>query len=167
MWTTVPLPGATEPLNIHSTTCQTAAPGNIILVHGGNSSVANPVMGSIALSDNQRLLGDGTLSTVDLYARYGNGTVFGNYNLPGTSNSGIYPFVSSAGNIVTLANNNEVAGLNLLNAGGSAITNTAAGSHNFLLRNLEIGGNAGSGISLANASVWESFVTSTSERRIT
>ena len=129
-----------------------SAPGNIILVHRGNSSAANPVMGSIALSDNQRLLGDGTLSTVDLYARYGNGTVFGNYNLPETSNSGIYPFVSSAGNIVTLANYNEVAGLNLLNAGGSAITNTAAGSHNFLLRNLEIGGNAGSGISLANAS---------------
>ena len=129
-----------------------SAPGDIILVHRGNSTEANPVTGSITLSDNQRLLGDGKLSTVDLYARYGNSSVSGTYNLPGTSNSGLYPFVSSDGNIVTLANNNEVAALNLLNAGGSAITNTAAGSHNFLLQCLEIAGNKGAGINLTNAS---------------
>ena len=126
------------------------APGDIILVHGGNT-VANPIMGSIALADNQRLLGDGKLSSVDLFVRYCN-TIYGNFNLPGTSNSGLYPFVSSNGDIVTLANNNEVAGLNLLNAGGSAITNTPAGSNNFLLQCLEISGNKGAGISLTNAS---------------
>ena len=126
------------------------APGDIILVHGGNTA-ANPIMGSIALADNQRLLGDGKLSSVDLFVRYCN-TIIGTYNLPGTSNSGLYPFVSSNGNIVTLANNNEVAGLNMLNAGGSAITNTPAGSNNFLLQCLEISGNGGSGISLTNAS---------------
>ena len=129
-----------------------SAPGDIILVHQGNSTINNPVMGSIQLSDNQRLLGTGILSTVELYARYGMCAVAGTYDLPGTSNSGLYPFVSSTGNIVSLANNNEVAGLNLVNAGGSAITNTPAGSHNFLLRSLEITGNKGAGISLMNAS---------------
>ena len=130
-----------------------SAPGDIILVHGANSTAANPIMGSIALADNQRLLGDGKLSTVDLFATNCN-TIFGTFNLPGTSNSGLYPFVSSNGNIVTLANNNEVAGLNLLNAigTGNAITNTAAGSNNFLLQCLEISGNQGAGISLTNAS---------------
>jgi hypothetical protein len=133
-----------------------SATGDIILVHRGTSTELNPVRGSIALSDNQRLLGDGILSTVDLYARYGMCTVVGNYNLPGTSNSGLYPFVSnnigSASPIVTLANNNEVAGLSLMRAGGDAITNTASGSHNFLLHSLEIYDNQGAGINLANAS---------------
>ena len=128
-----------------------SAPGDIILVHGANSSPQHPITGSIALADNQRLLGDGKLSSVDLFVRYCN-TIYGNFNLPGTSNSGLYPFVSSNGDIVTLANNNEVAGLNLLNAGGSAITNTPAGSNNFLLQCLEISGNQGGGIKLVNAS---------------
>ncbi len=128
-----------------------SAPGDIILVHGANSSPLHPITGSITLADNQRLLGDGKLSSVDLFVRYCN-TIIGTYNLPGTYNSGQYPFLSSNGNIVTLANNNEVAGLNLLNAGGSAITNTAAGSNNFLLQCLEISGNKGAGISLTNAS---------------
>jgi len=129
-----------------------SAPGDIILVHRGTSTAATPVLGSLTMADNQRLLGDGILSQVTLSARYGPNSIFGNFNLPGTSNSGLYPFVSSSGNIVTLANNNEVAGLNLLNAGGSAITNTGAGSRNFNLHNLEIAGNADRGISLINAS---------------
>ena len=133
-----------------------SAKGDIILVHKGSSTEVDPIRGSIALSDNQRLLGGGILSTVELYARYGMCSVAGTYDLPGTSNSGLYPFVSnnigSTNSIVTLANNNEVAGLNLLNAGGSAISNTAAGSHNFLLHSLEIGGNQGTGINLTNAS---------------
>ncbi len=133
-----------------------SAPGDIILVERGTSTITNPVLGSIALSDNQRLLGDGILSTVLLSAQYGSQSIFGTYNLPETSNSGRYPYVSSTGNIVTLANNNEVAGLYLLNAGGSAITNNTLGSNpgskNFNLHHLEIGGNAGQGISLTNAS---------------
>ncbi|WP_397568893.1 right-handed parallel beta-helix repeat-containing protein [Schlesneria sp. T3-172] len=133
------------------------APGDIILVHNGNSSEANPVTGSIILSDNQRLLGTGRLSTVDLYARYGN-TIYGNFDLPGTSNSGIYPYMRNdnaslnGGSVVTLANNNEVRALNFTNSAGDAIRNTSAGSRNFLLHNLEISGNGGRGIALTNAS---------------
>ena len=127
---------------------------DIILVHRGTAnSGATPVTGSAALYNNERLLGDGILSTVLLSAQYGSSTIFKTFNLPGTSNTGIYPYVTNpAGNIVTLANNNEVAGLNLVNAGGSAITNTIAGSNNFYLHNLEIAGNAGKGIDLVNAS---------------
>lgn len=133
-----------------------SAKGDIILVHRGTSTEANPVRGSITLADHQRLLGDGIMSTVDLYARYGMCSVQGVFALPGTSNSGLYPFVSnnigSDRSIVTLANNNEVAGLNLLNGGGSAISNLPSGSRNFLLHNLEISGNKGYGIDLVNAS---------------
>ena len=134
-----------------------SAPGDIILVHNGNSSEANPVTGSIVLSDNQRMLGEGRLSTVDLYARYGN-TIAGNFNLPGTSNSGIYPYLRNSnpalngGSVITLANNNEVRALNLIGSAGDAIRNTSAGSRNFLLHNLEISGNDGRGIALTNAS---------------
>lgn len=131
-----------------------SAKGDIILVHQGNTTAANPVLGSITLRDNQRLLGDGILSTVDVSARYGSGNIRGVYALPGTSNSGLYPFVSNTGtdSIIRLANNNEVAGLNLLNAGGGAISNLPSGSNNFLLHSLEITGNKGVGIDLVNAS---------------
>ena len=135
-----------------------SAPGDIILVHAAHSAIDNAIPGSITLSNNQRLLGDGILSTVPLYATHGN-TIYGTYNLPGTSNTGIYPFLSNTnpnlnnGNIVSLASNNEVAGLNMLNSAGSAITNNpAAGSMNFFLHDLQISNNSGSGISLANAS---------------
>ena len=133
------------------------APGQIVLVHLGNSSVANPVGGSITLSDNQRLLGDGKLSQVHLFAQYCN-TIDGIFTLPGTSNSGLYPTLTNSnaglnqGSIVTLANNNEVAGLSLLNSAGDAIRNTSAGSNNFLLQCLNISGNHGMGINLVNAS---------------
>ena len=135
-----------------------SAPGDIILVHAAHSAIDNPIPGSIALSNNQRLLGDGILSTVPLYAKHGN-TIYGTFNLPGTSNTGIYPFLSNTdptlnnGNIVSLASNNEVAGLNMLNSAGTAITNNpAVGSMNFYLHDLQISNNGGSGISLANAS---------------
>ena len=133
----------------------TSAPqADIILVHLGNAtSVANAVTGSAVLTNNQRLLGDGVLSTVNLFAQYGNESISGIFNLPGTSNSGNYAYVKNpAGNAVTLANYNEVAGLNLIGSSGSAITNTAAGSHNFYLHNLEIAGNGGKGIALTSAS---------------
>ena len=133
---------------------QSSPPADIILVHLGNAiSAANPVTGSAVLVDNQRLLGDGIVSNVNLFAHYGNSTISGTYQLPQTNNSGNYPYVTNPfGDIVTLANNNEVAGLNLFNAAGNAITNTASGSRNFNLHNLEITGNMGKGIALTNAS---------------
>ncbi|WP_010586589.1 beta strand repeat-containing protein [Schlesneria paludicola] len=133
----------------------TSAPqADIILVHLGNATTAaNSVTGSAVLTNNQRLLGDGVLSTVNLFAHYGNETISGIFNLPGTSNSGNFAYVKNpAGNAVTLANYNEVAGLNLIGSSGSAITNTASGSHNFNLHDLEIANNGGKGIGLTSAS---------------
>ena len=137
-----------------------SAKGDIILVHSAGSTAATPIVGSITLADNQRLLGDGKASAVDLFVQYCN-TIIGTYKLPGTgtpANIGNYAYVTNNdvtnnnGNIITLANNNEVAGLTLFNAAGNAITNTSSGSHNFLLQCLEISGNQGAGISLQNAS---------------
>lgn len=132
---------------------QSSPQADIILVHLGNAiSAANPVTGSAVLVDNQRLLGDGVVSFTDLYAHYGNSTLSGTYQLPQSSNSNYAYVTNPLGDIVTLANNNEVAGLVLFNAAGSAITNTVNGSRNFNLHNLEITGNAGKGIALTNAS---------------
>ena len=131
-----------------------APQADIILVHRGDATTAaTAVTGSTVLSNNERLLGDGLLSTLPLFVHYGASSISGTFNLPGTSNTGIYHYITNpAGNIVTLANNNEVFALNLVNSGGTAITNTAAGSQNFLLHNLEITGNAGKGIDLTGAS---------------
>ena len=133
-------------------TLPASVPGaDLILVAAGTTTEGAPLIGSIALQDNQRLLGEGKLHTANLFATYGGCVVNGNFVLPGSTNSGNYPFLSSMGNIITLANNNEVSGFNLLNAGGDAITNTVAGSNNFLLQCLEISGNNGRGINLQNA----------------
>lgn len=131
-----------------------APQADVILVHRGNAtSAATAVTGSTILSNNERLLGDGLLQTIPLFAQFGASAISGTFNIPGTSNTGIYPYVTNpAGSIVTLANNNEVSALNLVNSAGNAIQNTAAGSRNFFLHNLEISGNAGKGIDLNGAS---------------
>lgn len=133
---------------------QSSPQSDIILVHAGNATTsANPVTGSVVLVDNQRLLGDGIFSDVNLIASYGSSAISGIFQLPNSGTPGVYPYVTNPlGDIVTLANNNEVAGLNLFGAAGSAITNTASGSRNFNLHNLEITGNMGKGIALTNAS---------------
>lgn len=132
----------------------TSAPGEIILVHNGISSYANPTTGHITLSDNQRLLGDGYPSLVYLQASYGGSNISGNYQLPGTTSSYQYPFVGgdAGSNIVTLANNNEVAGLSFVKADRTAITNLATGSHNFNLHHINVQNSGLYGISLQNAS---------------
>ena len=133
-------------------TLPASVPGaNLILVAAGSTTEAAPLIGSITLENNQRLLGEGKAHTANMFATYGGCVVNGNFVLPGFTNSGNYPFLSSAGNIITLANNNEVSAFNLLNAGGAAITNTPAGSNNFLLQCLEISGNLGGGINLTQA----------------
>ena len=133
---------------------QSSPQADIILVHLGNANTAaNSVVGSAVLSNNQRLLGDGIRSFVDLTAHYGNTTIDGIFGLPQTADTGKYAFVRNpAGDVVTLANDNEVAALNFANSQGTAITNTANGSHNFYLHNLEITGNTGKGIALSSAS---------------
>lgn len=134
---------------------QTSTPADIILVHYGNAtSPATAVTGSAVLPDFQRLLGTGILSQAPINLVYGSTNINNQLiNLPLTSNSGLLPYVTNAaGSIVTLGNNNEVAGINFVNSGGTAIQNTVAGSNNFNLHDLGIANNAGFGINLLNAS---------------
>ena len=133
-----------------------SAPGaDLILVARGTTTEATPLFGSIVLEDNKRLLGEGKAHMADMFATYGGCVVDGTFVLPGFTNSGNYPFLSSAGPnpIITLANNNEVAAFNLVNTlgGADAIGNTVAGSNSFLLQCLEISGNSGRGINLTQA----------------
>ncbi len=133
-----------------------AAPrADMILVRVGNTSAAAPLTGSIQLSDFQRLLGEGRDHKFDAYAQFGR---FVNpvqtYSLPdsGFVDNGVYPYLSSAGNTVTIANNNEVSAFNLVDAVGAGITNVPTGSHNFDLNHLDLINNAGGGILLTETS---------------
>ena len=125
---------------------------SVIFVERGNSTLASPYLGTMKLFDNQLLLGQGGPATpLPLSAAFGNCSVNGNFNLPGLDGSGNYPFVSNpaAGPAITLANNNTVAGFNIVHGGGNGITGNNV--DNFTLRNLNITGNAGIGIDLVNA----------------
>lgn len=124
---------------------------DLILVRVGHSLI-NPYNGPIVLTDNQRLLGQGCAATFEAVASCGPFTTHGVFNIPGFNDTGIFPTITAPGNIVTIANHNEVAGFNLVNAGGLAITNDpVAGSNDFNLHCLNIVGNQG-GIFLSNAS---------------
>lgn len=128
------------------------AGADIILVDRGTSTEAAPYLGSMRLFDNQLLLGEGsTIDPLRLSAQFGMCSVDGNFALPGLDGSGNYPFVSNpaAAPAITLGNNNEVAGFNIVNGGGDGIFGN--GVNNFNLHNIEITGNAGRGINLVNA----------------
>ena len=125
---------------------------DIILVERGNSTLANPYLGTMKLFDNQLLLGQGSsVAPIDLFAAYGNCTVSGPFTLPLLDGSGNYPFVSNPnpGPAISLANNNQVAGFNIVNGGGDGIFGT--GINNFNLHDIQVTGNAGRGIALVNA----------------
>lgn len=130
-----------------------SAPGaDLILVQRDGTSLLNPLTGPITLSDRQRLLGEGKAHQADIYANF-SGIVFPTQTitLPGFFDDGNYPYLSSLGNIVNIASNNEVSAFNMTNALGAAITNfPIAGSNNFNLNSLNIVGNNG-GILLTNA----------------
>jgi hypothetical protein len=124
---------------------------DLILVRRGDTSLLNPLTGSIALFDNQRLLGEGCEHLVAVCATFGEFSIQTTAPLPGFTDDGNFPYLSSPGNIITLANGNEVAGFNLVNAGGFAIANNPGlGSFGFDLSCLNVIGNAG-GIFLGNA----------------
>ncbi|MFO0917248.1 MAG: leishmanolysin-related zinc metalloendopeptidase [Planctomycetaceae bacterium] len=126
---------------------------DMILVNRGNTSAVAPLTGSIALTDYQRLLGEGTVHQFETFANFGGLSIpLQTRNLPGFTNSGNLPYVSGgAGNFVTLANNNEVSSFNILNSAGAGVTNTPAGSNNFDLNHLNLTNNAGGGIMLTQA----------------
>jgi len=127
---------------------------DIIVVERGNSTYANPYDGTIKLFNNQLLLGEGAanVAPIQMSAAYGGCSVNGLFSLPFIDGSGNQPFVTNGTitPIVTLANNNEVAGFNFINATGPAISGTNIS--NFNLHDNEITGNAGGGIILTNVS---------------
>ncbi len=126
---------------------------DLILVNRGNTSPVTPLIGSVALNDFQRLLGEGSVHQFDTYANFGPLSIpLQTFNLPGFTNSGNMPYVSGGvGNFATLANANEVSSFNILNSAGAAITNTGVGSNNFNLNRLNLTNNAGGGIMLTQA----------------
>ncbi len=124
---------------------------DLVLVQRGQSTQAAPYTGNIQLVDNARLLGEGKAHIFDGYVNYGSFShVYNDAVLPGFSDSGLYPFLSNpAGDIVTLANHNEVSAFVMQDASNRAIYGN--GVDGFHLNNLEIAGNAGGGIVLQNA----------------
>lgn len=129
----------------------TQLPGtDLILVRRGNTTLATPLVGSIALFDNQYLLGEGAEHFIQMCATFGAFHLEGRYALPGFENTGNYPVLSSNANIITLANGNTVGGFNLVDATGMAIANNpGVGSFGFELYSMNISGNGG-GIFLGN-----------------
>lgn len=128
------------------------APGaDIILVQRDGTDVT-PLNGPITLFDNQRLLGEGKAHMALIDVNFA-GLIIPTQNivLPGIETDGLFPILTSPGNIINIANNNEVSAFNLVNAGGFAITNNPmTGSNNFNLNCLNITDNNG-GIFLTNA----------------
>jgi|GEM_PF-2351246 len=129
-----------------------SAPGSdLILVLKGDTNILNPLSGSITLEDNQRFLGEGKAHQADVLVCFESIMFETTITLPGFTDSGNFPFLTSPGDIVTIADNNEVSAFNFVDAGGFAVTNIPAqGSHNFNLNCLNITGNGG-GIFLTNA----------------
>ncbi|MDB5385708.1 MAG: hypothetical protein JWM11_1354, partial [Planctomycetaceae bacterium] len=126
---------------------EAAANVDLILVKHGNGDYD----GGIALKDNQRLLGEGREHLFDAYAAFGKVAMQGTFNLPGfTNDPSLTPTLrNAAGDIVTLANNNEVSSFILPDAGGHAIYGT--GITDFDLNYLTITNPALGGIVLNNA----------------
>jgi hypothetical protein len=132
------------------TLAQAEAAANVdyILVKHGNGAYD----GGITLKDNQRLLGEGQEHLFDAYAAFGKVAMQGTFNLPGfTNDPTLTPtLTNAAGDIVTLANNNEVSSFILPDAGGHAIYGT--GITDFNLNHLTVTNAALGGIVLNNAS---------------
>lgn len=131
------------------------SPADIILVHRGSTNFGNPLPAGtgLVLSDNQLVLGEGVpflLQTANVPAPI---------PLPDWDQTGASPFVSAdpGSNVITLANNNTVNGLNIFApAGGHMIAGT--GIDGFTLRNLNMDfgpgqfTGTGGGVYLLNAS---------------
>ncbi len=110
-----------------------ASPADALLFHRGTTTRTNPLTGAagIVLIDNQLVFGEGCPTLIDVLNRPG-----GPCPLPGFDPAGTNPFVTAAaGNVFTLADNNRIAGLNIIApTGGNAIAGT--GINNFTLEKL-------------------------------
>lgn len=123
---------------------------DIIFVQRGNGTTTGLNTG-ITLANNQRLLGDGVLHTIT--------AVEGVFTLPGSTN-GLVPNLTNTNvlipgqivnqNVVTLANNNEVSGFNMVASKGNGIR--GSGNSDFNINRVTISGSQLAGISLENSS---------------
>lgn len=115
-----------------------SAPNNIIFAWA--NSVFNGQ--SITLQANQRFLGEGTAHTFT--------ATQGTFLLPGASTLTTPPLiVGSPGNAITLADNNEVSGFTITNAGNDGIFSNT-GITRFNINRNSITGSAANGIELDN-----------------
>ncbi len=133
-------------------------PGNtdLVMVLRGDTTAAAPVSGPITLPNFARMLGEGFGHVADVTATFGPFTrsvddaLLPDDHFRSTGAfAGMYPFLTNpGGNIVNVANHNEIAAFVLENATGAAIAGTNTDGFHF--HHLEITGNNG-GIVLAGA----------------
>jgi hypothetical protein len=103
-----------RPLNALPAT--TGSNVDIVFVHRGDGT-SNRYDGGITLSDHQRLLGQGV---PHLFT-----SLQGTFPLPGFIPGPTPLLTNPLGNVVTLANNNEVSGFRIAGAGGHGITGSS------------------------------------------
>lgn len=117
----------------------TAGNVDIVFIHRGDGTTTN-MNGGIVLNDWQRLLGQGLQHTFT--------ATQGTFLLPGFV-PGPFPSITNlGGDAVTLASHNEVAGLNIPDAGNSGVFGNAI--EDFNLHHLNITDSGLEGIFLAN-----------------
>ena len=87
-----------------------SAPDDVIYVFPGDGTT-NGMNAGITLQNNQKLIGSGVPVTVT--------TPFGLRTIPAQTTA--TPLISNTGNVVTLANNNEVSGFGITSSGGRGI----------------------------------------------
>lgn len=125
-----------SPLNILPTSV--ASDIDVIFINRGTGTSVG-MTGGITLQNNQRLLGQGVVYSITAVEQ--------TFNLPGFS-AGPLPIITNlTGNAVTLANSNEVAGLNIVGAAGAGIF--GSGITSFNIHDLTISNSLG-GVSLNN-----------------
>ncbi|MDA0833754.1 MAG: inverse autotransporter beta domain-containing protein [Planctomycetota bacterium] len=121
---------------------------DITLVWRGNTTMATPLIGGVTLVNNQRLLGEGVPHTFDVHNR---GTFA--FSTMGFDDAAPKPFVTegAVGPVITLANNNEVSGFNIIDTtiGHSAIS--GVNIKDFDINNVDVTGD-GPAFNLVNAS---------------
>lgn len=120
-----------------------AAGRDIVFVHSNEFFTGADA--AIVMAQNQRILGDGT--DVQHFINVPN---FDSFLLPHGPNPGSRPtLVGSPGNSVVLASNSEFSGFTIVNPGSNGILGD--GVQNVTLRNIDVHGAPGAGLSFMNA----------------
>jgi len=122
--------------------------GSIIYVYPGNgsaydTSTEGTLMAGLTLQDSQQLLGAATAQTFT--------TTLGTFTVPPQAPTGSLPILTStfsAGNVVTLGNNNTISGFYVAGGPGGGDDIIGTSITNFTSAQNTIVGNGGNGISL-------------------